>query len=222
MLILVVEAFVEEEPTLQETIDWMKQPRPKPGDWTPKAVRARCLAVKVGMFPMYDEYFERNVVTCLYIPQCQVVQVKTEEKEGYNALQIGAGPVKIKNVNKPLMGHFNKAGVPPKQVLYECKVTRDCMLPVGFEITARHYIPGMYVDVIGTSKGKGFQGPMKRHGFAGLPASHGVSVSHRSHGSIGVVGQSKVWKGKKMAGRMGGKTHIQRNLMVINFLIWIY
>lgn len=131
------------------------------------------------------------------------MQTKTQEKEGYDAIQVGAGLVKLKRVTKPLMGHFAKAGVEPKHVLHEFRVSRDCMLPVGYEISARHFLPGQYLDITGISTGKGFQGAMKRWNFSGLPASHGVSVVHRSLGSTGST--DHVFKGKKMHGNMGNQ-----------------
>lgn len=196
--------ILEEEPGAQEYIDWVKLTTVKPGGYYPQAKRCGAIAIKIGMFPQWTEYFERIVVTGLWIPNCQVVQQKTEEKDGYTALQVGAGDRKFKKTTKAMFGHFQKASVPPKQVLHEFKVTKDCLLPVGHEITARHFRPGQYVDIIGWGKGKGFQGGMKRHNFSGLRATHGVSVSHRSQGSSGPSGQ-RMWKGKRMAGRMGGK-----------------
>lgn len=194
--------ILEEEPGYQEYIDWVNLTTPKDGKWHLNARRCGAIGVKVGMFPMWTEYLERISVTCIWIPECHVIQQKTKSKEGYNSLQVGAGSKKIKNVTKPLLGHFQKAGVEPKQVLAEFKVSPDCMLPVGHEITSKHFTPGQYVDIVAYSKGKGFQGGMKRHGFRGLRATHGVSVSHRSQGSAGPSGQ-KMWKGKKMAGHMG-------------------
>ena len=143
------------------------------------------------------------------------MQVKTPETDGYTSLQLGVGEAKPKNVNKPLTKHFETAGVAPKRKLSEFRVSRDAILPVGTWMNARHFVPGQLVDVCGVSKGKGFQGPMKRHGFAGGNASHGASVSHRVHGSTGATQDpGRVWKGKKMAGRMGGERVTTQNLWV--------
>jgi len=186
----------------------------KPGKWNPSVKRTGVIAVKVGMFPQYTEYYERIPVTCLWIPNCQVVQVKTKQKEGKFSLQLGAGDKRVRKTTKPLLGHFKKAGVEPKKLLTEFEVSEDALLPVGTEITSRHFVPGQFVDITGYSKGKGFQGVMKRWKFRGQPATHGVSVTHRSHGSIGQQGAQHTFKGKKMAGRMGGKKNYKRNLWV--------
>lgn len=211
-----MEKYLAEDPTLQDYVDELKKPRAlKPGDWNRKTSRRTgVIALKVGTFPMITNWFERIVCTCLYIPQCQVIQTKTEEKDGVNALQVGAFNVKMKKVTKPLMGHFAKAGVEPKRYLREFKVSRDCLLPPGTEITARHFVLGQYVDVHGRSKGKGFQGVMKRHNFKGQPASHGVSLTHRSLGSTGGKGDRRVFPGKKMPGHMGCRNVTHRNLLV--------
>src|SRR5439155_6399967 len=124
-------------------------------------------------------------VTVLKIDRCQVVAVRTTEKDGYSAVQLGFGKVKVKNVTKPMRGHFAKAKVEPKRRLVEFRVSADALLEVGAELSAEHFVAGQYVDVTGTSIGKGFAGVIKRHNFGGLRASHGVSISHRSHGSTG-------------------------------------
>ena len=145
----------------------------------------------------------------------QVLQVKTPDVHGYRALQLGAGERKPKRVTKPLQGHFRAANVDFKEKLAEFRVTEDAMLPVGTRLNARHFVPGQYVDVTGTSIGKGFQGGMKRWGFSGQPASHGVSKTHRSLGSTGQCQDpGKVWPGKKMPGRMGGKRVTTQALLV--------
>lgn len=136
--------------------------------------------------------------------------MKTEEKEGFNSVQVGAVNKPLRKVNKPMLGHFKRAGVAPKRFLKEFRVTKDCLVSVGTTLSARHFVPGQYVDIIATSIGKGFQGAMKRHGFKGQPASHGVSVTHRSLGSVGASG-TKMWPGRRMAGRMGGKRQRKRN-----------
>ena len=132
--------------------------------------------------------------------------MKTEEKEGYTALQLGAGSKKPKQVTKALMGHFKRFDVPIKREVSEFRVTPDCVLPVGTHIGAGHFVAGQHLDIQGVTIGKGFQGPMKRWGFKGMPASHGTTKKHRAHGSIGQSQDpGRVHKGKKMAGRMGGK-----------------
>ena len=146
----------------------------------------------------------------------QVVAQRTMEKHGYTAVQLGAGFAKVKNVTKPMRGHFASAKVEPKRKLAEFRVSEDNMLNVGQEIIAAHYLPGQFVDVTGTTIGKGFAGAMKRHNFGGLRASHGVSISHRSHGSTGQCQDpGKVFKGKKMAGHMGNTRVTTQNLQVV-------
>ena len=136
----------------------------------------------------------------------QVVNVKTAEQDGYNAVQLGTGAIKAKNVTKPMKGYFAKANVEPKKKLGEFRVSEDCLLSVGDELSVEHFVAGQYVDVCATSIGKGFAGVMKRHNFAGLEASHGVSISHRAHGSTGQrQDPGKVFKGKKMAGHLGAE-----------------
>ena len=179
-------------------------------------MRSGVIATKLGNSRLYREGV--NVpVTLLKLESCQVTAVKTEEKDGYNAVQLGAGKAKVKNVNKSLRGHFAKAKVEPKSKLKEFRVSEDAILEVGQEITAEHYVVGQFVDVTGASKGKGFAGGMKRHGFGGLEATHGVSISHRSHGSTGQCQDpGKVFKGKKMAGHLGDVKVTQQNLVVMD------
>lgn len=155
-------------------------------------------------------------VTVLQVSDLKVVDVRTADRDGYLAVQLGTGAVKAKNVSKPLKGHFAKANVEPKKKVSEFRVSEDCLLTVGDELSAEHFVVGQYVDVCGTSIGKGFAGAMKRHNFAGLEASHGVSVSHRSHGSTGQrQDPGKVFKGKKMAGHMGDERVTVQNLRVV-------
>ncbi len=155
-------------------------------------------------------------VTVLRVKDCQVVQVKTPEKEGYRALQVGMDNVKAKNITKPLRGHFAKAKVEPKKYCAEFLVSEENMLDVGAEIRVDHFTPGQFIDVFGISIGKGFAGGMKRHNFGGLRASHGVSVSHRSHGSTGNrQDPGRVFKGKKMAGHLGSERVAIQNLKVV-------
>lgn len=178
-------------------------------------MRSGVIATKLGSSRLYREGV--NVpVTLLKLDSCQVTAIKTEGKDGYNAVQLGAGKAKVKNVNKSLRGHFAKAKVEPKAKVAEFRVADDAVLKIGQEITADHYVVGQFVDVTATSKGKGFAGGMKRHGFGGLEATHGVSISHRSHGSTGQCQDpGKVFKGKKMAGHMGDTRVTQQNLVIM-------
>ena len=167
-------------------------------------MRTGLLAQKLGMTRIFTDDGNHIPVSVLKIDNCQVVAVRTQEKDGYTAVQLGIGVAKTKNVSKPQRGHFAKAKVEPKARLAEFRVSEDALLEVGAEITAAHFVAGQYVDVVGISIGKGFAGAMKRHNFAGLRASHGVSVSHRSHGSTGQrQSPGKMIKNKKMAGHLG-------------------
>lgn len=179
-------------------------------------MRAGLIAEKIGMMRVFTEEGEHISVTVLKVDHCQVVQVKTKKKEGYAALQLGVGTKKPQNTTKPLKGHFAKADVLPKRKLAEFRVSEENLLEVGAEIRVDHFTAGHFVDVVGTSIGKGFAGVMKRHNFGGLRASHGVSVSHRSHGSTGNrQDPGRVFKGKKMAGHMGNERVTTQNLKVI-------
>jgi large subunit ribosomal protein L3 len=156
-------------------------------------------------------------VTVLKVDNCQVVGVRNNDKDGYTAVQLGAGQMKAQNVKRPMRGHFAKAKVEPKRKLAEFRVSEDAILDVGAQLSAAHFVAGQFVDVVGTSKGKGFAGSMKRHNFGGLRASHGVSISHRSHGSTGNSQEpGRVWKGKKMAGHMGDERVTMQNLEVVS------
>ena len=148
-------------------------------------MRTGLIAEKVGMTRVFDAEGAHVPVTVLKMDGCQVVAVRTAEKDGYTAVQLGLGKAKVKNVTKPMRGHFAKAKVEPKRRLVEFRVSADALLDVGAELSATHFLPGQYVDVTANSIGKGFAGVMKRHNFGGLRATHGVSVSHRSHGSTG-------------------------------------
>jgi large subunit ribosomal protein L3 len=155
-------------------------------------------------------------VTVLKLDGCQVVAHRTQEKNGYTAMQLGIGRAKVKNVSKAERGRFAIAQVEPKMKLAEFRVPEDKLIPVGAEITADHFVPGQFVDVTGTTTGKGFAGPMKRWNFGGLRATHGVSVSHRSHGSTGGrQDPGKTFKNKKMAGHMGVDRVTTLNLRVV-------
>jgi large subunit ribosomal protein L3 len=156
-------------------------------------------------------------VTVLKVDNCQVVAQKIEDRDGYTAVQLGAGTAKVNRVGKPMRGHFAKANVEPKKKVVEFRVSQDALIDVGAELTTDHFVAGQFVDVIGTTIGKGFAGVMKRHNFGGLRASHGVSVSHRSHGSTGQrQDPGKVFKGKKMAGHMGAVRVTTQNLKVVS------
>jgi len=180
-------------------------------------MRTGLIAQKLGMSRIFADDGRHIPVTVLKVDNCQVVAQRTEEKDGYTALQLGVGTVKVKNVTKAMRGHFGKAKVEPKRRLVEFRVDPDAMVDVGAELSAAHFIAGQYVDVAGTSIGKGFAGAMKRHGFSGLRASHGVSISHRSHGSTGQCQDpGKVFKGKKMAGQMGNVRVTTQNLEVVS------
>lgn len=179
-------------------------------------MRCGLIAQKVGMTRVFQEDGASVPVTVLKIDELQIVAQRTEDKHGYTALQIGGGRRKVKHTTKPMRGHFAKAQVEPKRKLAEFRVTADGLIDVGAELTADHFIAGQYVDVTGTSIGKGFAGAMKRHNFGGLRASHGVSVSHRSHGSTGQCQDpGKVFKGKKMAGHMGAERVTTQSLKVV-------
>ena len=179
-------------------------------------MRTGLIAKKLGMSRIFEADGTHIPVTVLSVDGLKVVAVKTAEKDGYTAVQLGTGAVKAKNVTKPLKGHFAKANTEPKKKLGEFRVSEDCLLTVGNELSVEHFVPGQFVDVCATSIGKGFAGPMKRHNFAGLEATHGVSVSHRSHGSTGQrQDPGKVFKGKKMAGHMGAERVTVQNLKVV-------
>jgi large subunit ribosomal protein L3 len=179
-------------------------------------MRSGVIAKKLGMTRLFLEDGKQIPVTVLQLDNLQVVAQRTADKDGYTAVQLGAGLAKAKRTTAAMRGHFAKAHVEPKRKIAEFRVTPDCLIEVGAEITANHYLEGQYVDIAGTSIGKGFAGAMKRHNFGGLRASHGVSVSHRSHGSTGQCQDpGKVFKGKKMAGHMGAVRTTTQNLQVM-------
>ncbi len=179
-------------------------------------MRTGVIARKLGMTRLFMEDGRQVPVTVLSMDNVQVVAQRTNERDGYTAVQLGAGAAKAKNVTKPMRGHFTVAKVEPKKKVVEFRVSEDNLVDVGEEIIASHFFEGQFVDVVGTSIGKGFAGAMKRHNFGGLRASHGVSISHRSHGSTGQCQDpGRVFKGKKMAGHMGAARVTTQNLRIV-------
>ena len=179
-------------------------------------MRSGLIAQKLGMSRIFTDDGAHIPVTVLKIDQCQVVGHRTLEKNGYSALQLGAGLRRAKHVTNAERRNFAIAKVEPKRKVVEFRVSPDNMIEVGAEMTADHFIEGQRVDVVGTSQGKGFAGAMKRWNFGGLRASHGVSISHRAHGSTGQCQDpGKVFKGKKMAGQMGNVRVTTQNLEVV-------
>jgi len=179
-------------------------------------MRTGVIAKKMGMTRLFKDDGRHVPVTVLSLEGLQVVSRRETDRDGYTAVQLGAGSAKAKNVSKPERGHFAKAEVELKAKLVEFRVAEDALLDVGAEISADHYVAGQIVDIQGVTQGKGFQGGMKRWGFGGLRATHGVSVSHRSLGSTGQrQDPGKVFKNKKMAGQMGDKNRTQQNLEIV-------
>jgi large subunit ribosomal protein L3 len=178
-------------------------------------MRSGVIAQKLGMTRIFDANGAHVPVTVLRLQNCQVVAQRVSEKNGYCALQLGAGKAKVKNVSRAERGHFAVASVEPKRKVAEFRVSPDNLIDVGAEITADHFVEGQFVDATGISIGKGFAGAMKRHNFRGLEMTHGVSVSHRAHGSTGQMQDpGKVFKGKKMAGHLGDERVTTQNLRV--------
>jgi large subunit ribosomal protein L3 len=178
-------------------------------------MRTGLIAQKVGMTRLFGVDGSHIPVTVLQVEECHVVDVRTRERDGYTALQLGVGRARTKNVTKPMRGHFARAKVEPKVEVQEFRISDDAVLAVGDEIHVGHFVAGQFVDVTGISIGKGFAGAMKRHNFGGLRASHGVSISHRSHGSTGNrQDPGRTFKGKKMAGHMGARRTTVQNLEV--------
>jgi large subunit ribosomal protein L3 len=179
-------------------------------------MRTGIVARKLGMSSLFTEKGEKVPVTLLQLEESEVVGHKTVAKNGYDALVIGTGEVKEKKLSKPLKVHFEKNNIKPKRLLKEFRIASDAFVEVGQKITVEHFVVGQYVDVAGESIGKGFAGAMKRHNFRGLEASHGVSVSHRSHGSTGGrQDPGKVFKNKKMAGHLGAERVTTQNIKVV-------
>mgnify|MGYP001233446081 CR=1 FL=1 len=179
-------------------------------------MRTGLIAQKMGMMRLFTEDGTHQPVTVLKMDGCQVVAQKTTERDGYSAVQLGFDEAKPKNTTKPMRSHFSKARVSPKKKLLEFRVPEQNLVDVGAELAADHFVPGQKVDVCGTAIGKGFAGAMKRWNFSGLRASHGVSISHRSHGSTGQCQDpGRVFKGKKMAGHMGARRVTTLNLDLV-------
>lgn len=179
-------------------------------------MRTGLIARKEGMTRIFDADGSHVPVTVLRVEECQVVALRTQEKDGYTAVQLGVGKAKVSRVSKANRGHFAKAKVEPKKKLAEFRVSNENILEVGAELSVNHFVAGQFVDVTGTSIGKGFAGAMKRHNFSGMRATHGVSVSHRAHGSVGQCQDpGKIFKGKKMAGHMGAERVTTQNLQVV-------
>jgi len=180
-------------------------------------MRSGLIAQKLGMTRIFNDEGAHVPVTVLKMDGCQVVAVKTAERDGYTAVQLGIGRPKVKNLTKAQRGHFAKGKVEPKRKLAEFRVEAKALLDVGAEFSAAHFVAGQFVDVTGTSIGKGFAGVMKRWNFGGLRATHGVSVSHRSHGSTGNrQDPGRTFPGKKMAGHMGDERVTTLNLKVVS------
>ncbi len=179
-------------------------------------LRTGIIAKKLGMTRLFLEDGKQVPVTVLQLDKLQVVARRTAGTDGYTAVQLGAGEAKAKRTTAAMRGHFAKANVAPKRKIAEFRVAEQNLIDVGEEITANHYFEGQFVDIAGTSIGKGFAGAMKRHNFGGLRATHGVSISHRSHGSTGQCQDpGRVFKGKKMAGHLGAVRVTTQNLQVV-------
>ena len=179
-------------------------------------MRTGVIAKKMGMTRLFQDDGRHVPVTVLQLDNVQVVARRETGRDGYVAVQLGAGTAKAKNLSKPERGHFGKAEVEPKAYVAEFRVAEDALLDVGATISADHFVPGQLVDIQGRTQGKGFAGAMKRWNFGGLRATHGVSVSHRSHGSTGNrQDPGRVFKNKKMAGHMGDRNRTQQNLEIV-------
>lgn len=179
-------------------------------------MRCGVVARKLGMSRIFNDNGEHVPVTILRMEDVEVLSIKSVETDGYNAIQLGFNNKKLKNITKPLRGFFAKIKSEPKERIVEFRVSQDAILKVGDKLGVNHFIAGQKVDVIGVSQGKGFSGAMKRHNFGGMQASHGVSISHRSHGSTGnSQDPGRTWKGKKMAGQYGNVRITTQNLKVV-------
>ena len=182
-------------------------------------MRCGVIVRKLGMSRVFNDKGEHIPVTILRLEDTEVLSTKTLEKDGYTAVQLGFGNKKLKHTTKPMRGVFAKAKTEPKKKIAEFRVSEDALLNVGDKLSVNHYVAGQKVDVVGTSQGKGFAGAMKRHNFRGMQASHGVSVSHRAHGSTGnSQDPGRTWKGKKMAGQYGNVRVTTQNLTVVKLI----
>ena len=182
-------------------------------------MRCGVIARKLGMSRIFNDKGEHVPVTVLRLEDVEVLSTRSIKKDGYIAVQLGFNNKKLKNVTKPLKGFFAKAKSEPKEKVLEFRVSEDGLLNIGDKISVNHYIPGQKIDVVGVSQGKGFAGSMKRHNFGGMQASHGVSISHRAHGSTGnSQDPGRTWKGKKMAGQYGNVRVTTQNLTVVKLL----
>ncbi len=182
-------------------------------------MRCGVIARKLGMSRVFNDKGEHVPVTVLRLEDVEVLSTKSVEKDGYIAVQLGFNNKKLKNMNKPLKGFFAKANTEPKEKVVEFRVSEDALLDVGDKIGTNHFILGQKIDVAGISQGKGFAGSMKRHNFGGMQATHGVSISHRAHGSTGnSQDPGRTWKGKKMAGQYGNVRVTTQNLKVIKLI----
>ena len=182
-------------------------------------MRCGVIARKLGMSRIFNDKGEHVPVTVLRLEDVEVLSTRSIKKDGYIAVQLGFNNKKLKNITKPLKGFFAKAKSEPKEKVLEFRVSEDALLNIGDKISVNHYIPGQKIDVVGISQGKGFAGSMKRHNFGGMQASHGVSISHRAHGSTGnSQDPGRTWKGKKMAGQYGNVKVTTQNLTVVKLL----
>ena len=182
-------------------------------------MRCGVIVRKLGMSRVFNDKGEHIPVTVLRLEDTEVLSTKTLDKDGYTAVQLGFGNKKLKHTTKPMRGVFSKSNTEPKKKVAEFRVSEDAILKVGDKLSVNHYVAGQKVDVVGVSQGKGFSGAMKRHNFAGMQASHGVSVSHRAHGSTGnSQDPGRTWKGKKMAGQYGNVRITTQNLTVVKLI----
>ncbi|MDA9564354.1 50S ribosomal protein L3 [Alphaproteobacteria bacterium] len=182
-------------------------------------MRCGVIVRKLGMSRVFNEKGEHIPVTVLRLEDAEVLSTKTVEKDGYTAIQLGFHNKKLKHTNKPMRGVFAKSKSEPKERVAEFRVSKEALLKVGDKLSVNHYVTGQKVDVVGVSQGKGFAGSMKRHNFGGMQASHGVSISHRAHGSTGnSQDPGRTWKGKKMAGQYGNVRITTQNLTVVKLI----
>ena len=182
-------------------------------------MRCGVIVRKLGMSRVFNDKGEHIPVTVLRLEDAEVLSTKRVEKDGYTAIQLGFHNKKLKHTNKPMRGVFAKSKSEPKERVAEFRVSKEALLKVGDKLSVNHYVTGQKVDVVGVSQGKGFAGSMKRHNFGGMQASHGVSISHRAHGSTGnSQDPGRTWKGKKMAGQYGNVRITTQNLTVVKLI----